>query len=229
MAIPPQVAMAAAGVAAEALPLLMREIFMRKQLKRQRDEHRQLEAEVEAGQFGPGAATMQRRTAANNEALRQQMDMQRQAQQRGVALGGSPADMQRMEQASARAQAQAALQGRQQLVEQARQERELDEMSKRQQLADMDARREAFTMETIQNMMGAATQGAGIGGKKAALKGMGMDQNLSGFDPSMLTKFIEMERARLAAMGGGQLNTGGVGSFSAAGAPSLSAGMGYKG
>ena len=165
----------AVGLASNALPLLLREVFLRKQLKRQRQEHKDLAAEVEAGRFGPGAAEMQRRTAAANEQLRQQMEMQRRAQQRGTALGGSPADMARLQQASARAQAAAAQQAHNQRMQQARQEAMLEEASKRQQLADLDARREAFTSAALASH---ALPGGRRCWSPAAARRMGLDARL---------------------------------------------------
>lgn len=168
----------AVGLASNALPLLLREVLLRKQLKRQRQEHKDLAAEVEAGRFGPGAAEMQRRTAAANEQLRQQMEMQRRAQERGTALGGSPADMARLQQASARAQAAAAQQAHNQRMQQARQEAMLEEASKRQQLADLDARREAFTSAALASLMQGVAQGAGVAGRQQAARRMGLDARL---------------------------------------------------
>ena len=185
---------ALSGAATAGLPLLLREIALRPQLKRQREEHRELAAEVEAGRFGPSAAELQRRTAQQNEQLRQQMEMQRKAQERATAVGGSPADMARLQQSSARAQAQASLAGAMQQAQQARQEAQLEELTKRQQLADLDARREAFTNAAISQILNQAAQGAGVAGRRRAAQQMGIDGRASGFDPSILQFLMGMQQ-----------------------------------
>lgn len=191
---------AVSGAAMAALPLLLREVALRPQLKRQRQEHRDLAAEVEAGRFGPGAAELQRRNAQMQEQLRQQMETQRRAQQRMTAVGGSPAEMARLQQATARAQAQSSLAGSQQLAERARQEAKIEEMTKRQQLADLDARREAFTSAAISQILAGAQQGGGAAGKAAALQQMGVPFTSAQYTGDELMALQEAERQRQAQM-----------------------------
>lgn len=187
------------GAAMAALPLLLREVALRPQLKRQRQAHRDLAAQVEAGQFGPGAAELQRRDAQMRDQLRQQMETQSRAQERMSAVGGSPADMARLQQAGARAQAQAAMAGSQQLVQQVRQEKRMDELAKRQQLADMDARREAFTNAAISQIMQGAKEGAGMAGQASAAQQMGVPFTGAPMTPEMILAQVEAERRKREA------------------------------
>lgn len=196
---------AISGAAMAALPLLLREIALRPQLKRQRQEHRDLRAEVEAGRFGPSAGELQRRDAQMREQLRQQMETQRKAQERMTAIGGSPAEMARLQLATARAQAQSSLAGSQQLAERARQEARMEEMTKRQQLADLDARREAFTSAAISQILAGAQQGGGAAGKAAALQRIGVPFTSHPYTAEQLMAMQEEERrkARLEAQQAG--------------------------
>ena len=187
---------AVSGAAMAALPLLLREIALRPQLKRQRQEYRDLVAEVDAGRFGPSAAELQRRDAQMREQLRQQMETQRRAQERMTSVGGSPAEMARLQQATARAQAQSSLAGAQQLAERARQEAKIEEMTKRQQLADLDARREAFTSAAISQILAGASQGAGAAGQTAGAQQMGVPFTSAQYTGDDLMALQEAERKR---------------------------------
>jgi len=175
-------ALAGAGTAGSGY--LLDELINRKDLKAQRKEFRDTRRKVEEGRFGPNALALASREAKMKGDLRSAQEIGRNEFERQAAALGSAggADLQRARARQSRSYAAASLAGSQQLADQARAERDLDELTTKQSLEDMRAARRAKSAAIIGGLMKGATMGAGVAGQQAAYREMNPRRSAAGLD-----------------------------------------------